>query len=72
MTAARIPWIFWPVVALWRLLAGIIRFTGRLVGIVLGLTQMALGLLKTLTVAGAIIGIPVGLLGTLITIKSLF
>jgi len=31
-----------------------------------------LGLLLTLTIAGAIVGIPVGVVGLLITIKSLF
>jgi len=72
MTLGRVPWILWPVVALWRLLSTLVRWTGRLVGIVFGLTLMALGLLLTLTIAGAIVGIPVGVVGLLITIKSLF
>jgi hypothetical protein len=72
MTFGQIPWILWPVVALWRLLSTLVRWTGRLVGIVFGLTLMALGLLLTLTIAGAIVGIPVGVVGLLITIKSLF
>lgn len=72
MTLGRVPWIFWPVVALWRFLSTLVRWTGRLVGIVFGLTLMALGLLLTLTIAGAIVGIPVGVVGLLITIKSLF
>jgi hypothetical protein len=72
MTYGRVPWIFWPVVALWRLLSTLVRWTGRLVGIVFGFTLMALGLLLTLTIAGAIVGIPVGVVGLLITIKSLF
>jgi len=72
MTLGRVPWILWPLVALWRLLSTLVRWTGRLVGIVFGLTLMALGLLLTLTIAGAIVGIPVGVVGLLITIKSLF
>jgi hypothetical protein len=72
MIFGQIPWILWPVVALWRLLSTLVRWTGRLVGIVFGLTLMALGLLLTLTIAGAIVGIPVGVVGLLITIKSLF
>ena len=31
------PWYLWPFVALWELLAGIIKLTGRLVAAILGL-----------------------------------
>jgi hypothetical protein len=34
--------------------------------------MMTLGIVLTLTVAGAIIGLPLGFLGILLTIRSLF
>lgn len=66
------PWILWPFVALWRLLAGILELTGRLVGIVLGLVLMIVGVLASLTVVGAVVGVPLAILGFLIVLRALF
>ena len=67
----RTHWILWPVVALWRLLTGILGLTGRLVAIVIGAVLMLVGLLVSLTVVGAIVGIPLGLVGLLLVIRGL-
>jgi hypothetical protein len=50
----------------------ILKFTGRLVGVVLGLVFTTLGIVLTLTVAGAIIGLPLGVLGVLLMVRSVF
>lgn len=67
-----VPWILWPFVALWRLLAGILELTGRLVGAVVGLVLVIVGFVVSLTVIGAVIGIPLALLGFLLMVRSIF
>jgi hypothetical protein len=59
------------VIALWRLLTGILGLTGRLVAIVIGAVLMLVGLLVSLTIVGAIVGIPLGLVGLLLVIRGL-
>ncbi|CAN5439968.1 hypothetical protein BH10CHL1_BH10CHL1_49180 [soil metagenome] len=66
------PWILWPFVALWRLLAGILALTGRLLGVVLGLVLLIVGFVISLTVIGAVIGIPLIALGLLLMVRGLF
>jgi hypothetical protein len=68
----RTHWILWPFVALWKLLAGLIDITGRLVAVILGAVLMLLGGLISLTVVGAVIGIPLAVLGLLIVLRGLF
>ena len=66
------PWILWPFVALWRLLAGILSLTGRLIGIVLGLVLVIVGFVISLTIVGAVVGIPLAILGLLLIVRGLF
>jgi hypothetical protein len=68
----RTSWILWPFVALWKLLAGLIGLTGRLVAVILGAVLMLVGGLVSLTVIGAVIGIPLAVLGLLIILRGLF
>lgn len=65
-------WLLWPLVALWKLLTGIIEITGRLVAVILGGVFMLVGAIISLTVIGAIIGIPLVLLGALLVLRGLF
>jgi hypothetical protein len=65
-------WILWPFIALWKLLAGLIALTGRLVAVILGAALMLVGGLVSLTVVGAVIGIPLAALGLLIILRGLF
>ena len=62
----------WPFVALWKLLAGILNLTGRLVGAILGIVLMVVGLVLTVTVVGAIVGIPLIVFGFMLMVRSLF
>ena len=66
------PWYLWPFVALWRLIAGIVTVTGRLVAVILGSVLMLAGFLVSLTVIGAIVGIPLAVLGLLLVMRGLF
>jgi len=66
------PWYLWPFVALWKLLAGIIELTGRLVAAILGLVLMIVGVILTLTIIGAIVGIPLIIFGFLLIIRGFF
>jgi hypothetical protein len=66
------PWILWPFIALWRLVAGIVGLTGRLLAVVLGLVLMIVGAVLTVTIIGAIAGVPMLIVGFLLVIKGLF
>jgi hypothetical protein len=68
----RTPWIFWPFVALWRLLTWILELTGRLVAVVLGLVMMIVGVVISITVVGAVVGVPVFLFGLLLVFRGFF
>jgi hypothetical protein len=68
----RIPWFLWPFVAIWKLVAGIIEMTGRLVAAILGLVLMIVGVILTVTIIGAIVGIPLIIFGFLLIIRGFF
>ena len=68
----RVPWILWPFYALWRLLTFILEATGRLVLGVLGIAIMVVGLVISLTIVGAPIGIPIAILGFLLLLRAFF
>jgi hypothetical protein len=70
-THSRTHWLLWPVVALWRLLAGIITLTGRFVAMLIGVVFIFVGLLISLTIVGAILGIPLALFGLLLVVRGL-
>jgi hypothetical protein len=73
MTAKRhVPWILMPFYAIWLLIAFIIQLTGRVVGVVLALALMIAGIVATLTVVGAIVGIPLLVIGFLLLLRSIF
>jgi hypothetical protein len=65
-------WILWPFVAFWKLLAGIIGLTGRLVAATIGLVLMIVGIIVSLTIVGAIVGIPLIVFGFLLILRGLF
>ncbi len=68
----RIPWFLWPFYALWRLLTFILEATGRLVLGVLGIAIMVVGLVISLTIVGAPVGIPIAILGFLLLLRAFF
>ena len=68
----RTPWILWPFVALWNLIARIVSLTGRVVAITLGLVLMLVGVVVSLTIVGAVVGIPLFSFGALLVIRGLW
>lgn len=67
-----VPILLLPFYAVWRLLTFVLSVTGRLLAAVLGLTLMIVGLLISATVVGAPVGIPLGILGFLLLLRSVF
>ena len=72
MATANVPVLLWPFWAMWRLVTLIFELTGRLLAIVLGLALLIVGVILTLTVAGAILGIPLGLIGFTLLLRGFF
>jgi hypothetical protein len=68
----HVPWILWPFWAIWRLVVGVIAFTGRVVGAILGLVLMIAGAILTITIIGAFVGIPLIIFGFMLLMRSLF
>ena len=66
------PLLLWPFVALWGFVGFVLRAVGRILCAVLGLALMAAGVALTLTVVGAIVGIPLAAFGLLLLVRALF
>lgn len=71
-TKHHTPWFLWPFVAIWRLLAIIVEMTGRFVAMVLGIVFIIVGVIVSLTIIGAIVGVPLAIIGLLIFLRGLF
>ena len=68
----RTPWFLWPFVAIWDLITWILQLTGRLVAAILGLVFMIVGAILTVTVIGAVVGIPLIIFGFALMVRSIF
>jgi hypothetical protein len=64
--------LLWPFVAVWDLVVWIVNLTGRLIAMILGLVFLIAGVILTLTVVGAVIGIPLGAFGILLMVRGLW
>lgn len=65
-------WYFWPFRAIWRLLATIVEMVGRFTAMLIGILLILAGILISLTLIGAIIGIPLALTGFLLLLRGIF
>jgi hypothetical protein len=63
--------LLWPFVALFRLVAGILVLGGRFLVMVLGMVFIFVGIVISLTIVGAIVGIPLALVGLLMVFRGL-
>lgn len=68
----HLPWYLWPFVAMWKLLAIIVEMTGRFVAMVLGIVLIMVGVIVSLTIIGAIVGIPLAVVGLLLLLRGIF
>ena len=71
-TKQHIPWFLWPFAALWKLLAVIVELTGRFVAMVLGIVFIIVGVIVSLTIIGAIVGVPLAFIGLLLVLRGVF
>lgn len=71
-TESRVPWILWPFYALWKLLTLVLNVTGRIICAVIGLALMVAGVAISLSVIGAVLGIPLAAFGFLMAVRALF
>ena len=65
------PFYLWPFVGLWRLMGFVLRLTGRLTAIMLGLVLMIGGAALTVTIVGAPVGIPFFIVGILLAARGI-
>ena len=68
----HIPWYLWPFAAIWKLLAVIVEMTGRFVAMVLGVVLLVVGVIVSLTIVGAIVGVPLAIIGLLLFFRGMF
>lgn len=68
----NVPCLLAPFYWLWSFIAWIISLTGRIIAVILGFALMAAGVLLSLTVVGAILGIPLALFGLLLVVRGLW
>jgi len=61
-----------PFIWLWNFIVYIVMLTGRLLAVVLGLLLILVGGILTVTLIGAIIGIPILIIGVLLVIRGLW
>lgn len=71
-TATSTPWPLWPFAMIWALVTFVLRAVGRLLCALLGLALMAGGIALSLTVVGAIVGVPLAALGFLLLARAVF
>ncbi|MFN8384268.1 MAG: hypothetical protein U0V02_20190 [Anaerolineales bacterium] len=71
-TKHHVPWYLWPFAAIWKLLSVIVEMTGRFVAMVLGLVLILVGVLVNLTIIGAIVGVPLAIIGLLLLLRGIF
>ena len=68
----RIPFLLWPFVMLARLISAIVLLTGRLLAVIIGLVLVITGFALSLTVVGALVGVPLAFVGVLLIVRGLF
>ncbi len=71
-TRSGTPFLFAPLYWVWDLVSWILGLTGRLIAVLLGFVLLVVGLLLTVTVIGAIIGIPMLIVGFALVLRGLF
>ncbi len=70
--STKVHWLLWPIWALWQFVATIIEMTGRFIAILLGLIFLVVGGLLCLTVVGAIVGVPLMVVGAMLVVRGIF
>ncbi len=64
--------VLWPFTLAWWLVTGITNIIGIVLAIIVGLVLMGVGIVLSSTIVGAVVGIPVGVLGLLLLVRALY
>lgn len=67
-----VAWILWPFYAIWKILTLILNITGRIICALIGIVMMVAGVAISMSIVGAIIGIPLASFGFLLSVRALF
>ena len=67
-----VPWILWPFYAIWKILTLILNITGRIICALIGIAMMVAGVAVSMSIVGAIVGIPLASFGFLLSVRALF
>ncbi len=68
----RTPLLLWPFIGLWKLITLVANGVGIVVTLLLGAAFMFAGFLLTATIIGAVIGVPMFVIGVLLFIRGLW
>lgn len=64
--------ILWPFTLVGKIVELILKATGKLIAFIIGLVFIIVGIFLTITIIGAIIGIPMTIIGFTLVIKGIF
>ena len=67
-----VPILLWPFYAIWRFLTFVLEMIGRLLCALLGIGLMVGGVVITLSIIGAPVGIPLASIGLLLLVRAIF
>ena len=68
----RVPILLWPFYLVWRMLSFVLEAVGRVACVVLGFVLLAVGILVSMTLVGAPLGVPLVAVGTLLLLRAFF
>lgn len=64
--------LLWPLSMIWSLASFILEFIGRMLCALIGIVLMVVGVVLTMSIAAAPIGIPLAAFGFLLLIRAIF
>lgn len=64
--------LFFPFVVVWALFSFLMKLTGRLLAVIIGFVFVVVGIILTVTLFAAPIGIPLIIFGILLMLRSVF
>lgn len=71
-THKHVLWLLWPFYALAQLITGILKLTGRLVAALIGFVLLVAGVALSITIIGAILGVPLIIFGFMLLLRAIF
>lgn len=71
-TKAHTPWIFWPIRAVFDFIEWTLRISGRFIAAILGLAIMIVGIVFTITIIAAPLGLPMLMFGFVLMLRGIF